>query len=261
MTSARGIEHHDGVRRLLAPAVFAALLAGGPAHAQASLRIATEGAYPPFNYVENDEPAGFEIELAKALCAAMKLPCTFQLQDWDSMHAGLKAGRYDAIVSSMEVTDERRRRYTFSKPYYRIPSALVGLKSRPDQPKTPDLAGSAVGVVEGSEFAAFLESRQPGPDIRTYARLDEANLDLLTGRIDYVLGDKLALSTFLGTREGKGCCRMVADLPVDRGGGYAVALRLGDNGLRDLFDRALDQVVADGSYDRIRAKYVPFDIK
>ena len=130
-----------------------------PSSAQGALRIATEGAYPPFNYVEGTEPAGFEIDLAKALCAKMSLPCTFVLHDWDGMYAGLREGRYDAIMSSMEITPERRTRYRFSRRYYRVPAALVGTKggdeSAPVRPE--DLAGRRVGIVHGSEFAGYLE--------------------------------------------------------------------------------------------------------
>ena len=70
----------------------------------APIRIATEGADPPFNYVEGSEPAGFEVDLGRALCAAMKASCVFVLQDWDSMIPALKEGRFDAIMSSMEIT-------------------------------------------------------------------------------------------------------------------------------------------------------------
>ena len=137
-----------------------------------------------------------------------------------------------------------------------------GPKGGADQPfRIEDLAGKSVGVVADSEFAAYLETLPVPPDIRTYNKLDEADLDLLTGRIAYVLGDKLALSTFLASREGEGCCRAVADLPVDRGLGVAVAVRKGDRGLAQMFDAAIAQVMKDGTYDRIRAKYIPFDIK
>ena len=247
-------------RLLLAAAAL--VLASTGASAQNPLRIATEGAYPPFNSIEAGEPAGFEVDLARALCDAMAVSCTIVLQEWDGLSSGLKAGRYDAIMSSMEITDERRRRYEFSKPYYRMPSALIGQKSdETAKGAAPDLADRSVGAVADSEFAAYLEALPKPADIRTYAKLDEANLDLLTGRIDYVLGDRLALSKFLATREGKGCCRLVASPPVDRGEGYGVAVRRGDLGLAATFDRALERVVADGSYDRIRAKYFPFDIK
>lgn len=239
------------------------ILSAGHALAQAELRIATEGAFPPFNYVEGSEPAGFEVDLARALCNAMGLPCIFVLQDWEGMIGGLKENRYDAVLSSMEITEERGRRVLFSKRYYRMPATLIGPRTsdgtEPVAP--PDLAGKSVGVLADSEFSAYLEARPNGPDIRTYNRQEEANLDLLTGRIDYVLGDKLALVKFLATREGKACCQKVADPPVQRGEGVGVAVRRGDRGLKEMFDRAIDKVMADGTYDRVRAKWFPFDIR
>jgi polar amino acid transport system substrate-binding protein len=256
-------------KRRTAIAVLAALMgllgaaAMTTARAEGELRIATEGAYPPFNYVEGQEPAGFEVELGRALCAAMGLPCIFVLQEWDGMHAALKEKRFDAIMSSMEVTPERRTRYLFSRDYYRIPAELIARKAD-DAPKdfsVEALAGRRVGVVADSEFSAYLEGLPRKPDVRSYAKLEEAQLDLLTERIDYVLGDKLEMTKFMASREGKTCCRHVADLPVDRGEGVAVALRKGDRALAEMFDAAIAKVKADGTYDRIRAKYIPFDIK
>lgn len=250
--------------RAVALAVALALAGVTDSSAQAVLRIGTEGAYPPFNYVEGSEPAGFEVELGRALCEAMGLPCTFVLQEWEGLHRALKAGKFDAIMSSLEITPERRTRYRFSRPYYRIPAALIGAKGDGDGPKPfepADLAGRSVGAVAGSEFASYLEGLPARPEVRLYNKLEEAQLDLLTGRIDYVLGDKLALWQFLTSREGETCCRHVADLPVDRGGGVAVAMRKGDRGLAEMFDAAIAQVMADGTYDRIRAKYFPFDIR
>ena len=228
-----------------------------------TIRIATEGAYPPFNYVENNEPAGFEVELGKAMCQAMRAACTFVLQDWDSMWSGLKEKRYDAIMSSLEITPERRHRYTFSKRYYRIPAALMGSKAAAVDAggSSPDLASRSVGVVADSEFAGFLESNYRNADVRKFGKLEEANLDLLTGRLDYVLGDKIEVFKFLDSREGKTCCRFIADLPVDRGEGFAVGLRKGDTALVALFDTAIERVIASGAYDTIRAKYFAFDIK
>lgn len=246
------------------PLALAVLLLLGlaPARAEDTIRIATEGAYPPFNYVENNEPAGFEVDLAKALCAAMKATCAVVLQDWDGMRAGLKERRYDAIMSSVEITEERRQRVAFSRHYYRIPGAIVGLKADTTATGTfPDIKGDRVGIVADSEFAEDLATTYPDALPRPFAKLDEAQLDLLTGRLDYVMGDKLALSRFLESREGQACCRFVADVPLVRNEGIGIAFRKTDTALRDRFDRAIESVIADGTYDRIRAKYIPFDIK
>jgi polar amino acid transport system substrate-binding protein len=235
-----------------------------PAQERRLVRIATEGAFPPFNYLENDEPQGFEIDLAKAFCAAMGVTCTFVVHQWDGIIRGLIDNKYDAIMASLAVTERRKTRIAFSKRYYFIPPAFIGQKDTDIAEVSPAaLAGRTIGTTEGSHHAAFLEAHYPDAEIRTYAKLDEADLDLLTGRIDLVLGDKLALSRFLKAKEGA-CCRIVGEPrpdPAQYGEGIAVGLRKADKDLKEMFNRAIAQVMADGTYDRIRAKYFAFDTK
>jgi polar amino acid transport system substrate-binding protein len=236
-----------------------------PAQEARAIRIATEGAFPPFNYMEGNEPQGFEVDLGNALCAAAKARCVFVVHEWDGMIKGLLRGEYDAIMASVGITERRRARIAFSKPYYRIPAAFVGRKDGSLSAVTPaTLVGKAIGTIAGSDHAHFLEERYPDAQVRTFASLEEADLDLMTERLDLVVGDKLAMTRFLDSREGQACCRLVADAPFDPAfyhPGVGVGLRKEDLGLKALFDQALDAVIADGTYDRIRAKYFSFDIK
>jgi polar amino acid transport system substrate-binding protein len=235
------------------------------AQEQPVLRIATEGAFPPFNLVDDKgEPAGFEVDLGRALCAAMKVSCTFVLQEWEGMSEGLRAGRYDAVMSSMANTRERRFRMSFSKPYYLAPAAFIARRDAAFPDTGPAaLKDKTIGAPGLTEHAAYLEDLYKGSDIRLFGTLEEAGLDLLSGRLDLVLGDKLALSRFLASREGA-CCQFVADAryhPAYHGFGVAVALRRGDLTLRERFDAAIDAVIADGTYDRIRARHLPVDVR
>ena len=236
-----------------------------PATGQPTLRIATEGAFPPFNYLDsNGEPQGFEIEIGKALCQEMAVTCTFVAHEWDGIIRGLLAKDYDAIMASLAMTPRRKARIAFSKRYYFIPPAFIGPKDSDIRDVSPAaLAGKRIGTTENSNHAAFLEARYADADIRVYGKLDEANLDLLTGRIDLVLGDKLALSRFLEEREGA-CCRFIADVSADPefyGEGIGIGLRKEDKDLKDRLNRALERLIADGTYDRIRSKYFAFDTK
>jgi polar amino acid transport system substrate-binding protein len=234
------------------------------AQEQRTVRIATEGAFPPFNYLDNNDPQGFEIDLAKAFCEAMALTCTFVVHEWDGILRGLLAKEYDAIMASLAITERRKTRIAFSRRYYFIPPVFIGQKDTDVTDVSPTgLAGTIIGTNEGSHHAAFLEARYPQSDTRRYAKLEEADLDLLTRRINLVLGDKLALSRFLKSREGA-CCRFVGEPAVDPvyyGQGVAVGLRKEDKELKAMFDRAIERVIADGTYDRIRAKYFDFDTK
>lgn len=230
-----------------------------------TVRIATEGAFPPFNYLEKDEPQGFEIDLARALCAAMKANCVFVIREWETIIKGLAAKDYDAVMASLSVTDRRKERIAFSKRYYRIPVSFIARKDQDIAGLTPEaLAGKRIGTTDRSEHVAFLEERYPQSELKTYGKFDDANLDLLSGRIDLVLGDRIALNRFLDAKDGSACCRLVGDAPHDPAfynPGIAVGLRKEDKDLREAFNRAIDMVMADGSHDRIRAKYFPFDIK
>jgi polar amino acid transport system substrate-binding protein len=230
-----------------------------------SLRIATEGAYPPFNVVDaTGEVQGFEIDLARAFCAAIKARCTFVIQQWDGITRGLLDREVDAIVASLHVTERRRRQIAFSRPYYRIPSTVIARKDSSLTGVTAEaLAGLSIGTVERSEVTSYLEARYATSDVKLYGKLEEASLDLLTERLDVVAGDKLVLSRFLASREGA-CCRIIGDLPADPAyfnPGAAIGLRQDETALRAAFDAAIAQVIKDGTYDRIREKYFAFDVK
>jgi polar amino acid transport system substrate-binding protein len=242
----------------------AALIQPLLAQEQRTIRIATEGAFPPFNYMEGNEPQGFEIDLAKALCEAMTVTCVFVVHEWDGIIKGLLDNKYDAIMASMAITERRKTRIAFSKRYYFIPPAFIAHKDADiTDTSQSGLAGKSIGTTEGSQHAAFLEAHHGDAEIRPYGKLEEANLDLLTRRIDLVLGDKLALSRFLKSKEGA-CCRVIGEPradPAQYGEGVAVGLRKSDKDLKERFNQAIARVMADGTYDRIRVKYFEFDTR
>jgi polar amino acid transport system substrate-binding protein len=253
-------------KRSLPVLLLGCALAAAPAASQPRpVRIATEGAFPPFNYLdERGEPHGFEIDLAKAMCEAMAARCTLVLHEWEGIMKGLLAKEYDAIMASLAITPKRRERIAFSKRYYFIPPAFIGAKESDLRAVTPDaLTARVIGTTEGSQHAAYLQAHYKKADIRLYGKLDDANLDLMAGRLELVLGDKLALSRFVNSREGS-CCRFIGDAPVDvafYGEGVAVGLRKEDRDLKAMFDRAIDRIMADGTYDRIQAKYFGFSTR
>jgi polar amino acid transport system substrate-binding protein len=255
------------------PALLACLFIGlGTAWAQdaapgqkPAIRIAIEGAYPPFNFIDqNGELQGFEVDLLKSLCEAMEAECVLVQHEWDGIIRGLLNREYDAVMSSLEITERRQKRLAFSDPYYRIPAVFIGPKGLERGAVTPKaLAGKRIGTTERSDHEAYLKEYYKDSEIVLYAKPDEANLDLLVERVDAVFGDKLLLTKFLESREGA-CCHILGDAPSDpayRREAYGIGMRQGDEPLRALFNRAIAQVKADGTYDRIRAKYFSFDIK
>jgi polar amino acid transport system substrate-binding protein len=235
-----------------------------PAQRQ-QIRVAIEGAYPPFNFIDqNKELQGFEVDLLKSLCEVMRAECILVPHEWDRIIKGLEKREYDAIMSSLEITERRRKRIAFSDPYYRIPAIFIGSREvAPGDVSPAALAGKTIGTTDRTDHETYLKEFYKDSEIALYSRTDEANLDLLVGRLDAVFGDKRILSKFLESREGS-CCHILGDAPKEptyRHQSYGIGLRKEDEALRTQFNQAIAQVKANGTYDRIRARYFPFDIK
>lgn len=230
------------------------------------IRVAIEGAYPPFNFIDpaSNELQGFEVDLLRSLCEAMQARCEPVQHEWDGIVKGLINGEYDAIMSSLEITEKRQKRIAFSDPYYRIPAVFIGLKEVAPGAVTPGaLAGRRIGTIERSDHETYLKTYYTDSEIVPYAKAEEANLDLVVGRLDAVFADQRLLTKFLESREGE-CCHVLGNAPAEpayRRETYGIGLRKDDGDLRERFNRAIAQVKADGTYDRIRARYFSFDIK
>ncbi|SLN39409.1 ABC transporter substrate-binding protein [Oceanibacterium hippocampi] len=234
------------------------------------VRIGTEGAYPPFNYIDSDgKLVGFDIDIAKALCVAAKFDCEFVVQDWDGIIPGLIAKKYDAIIASMSITEERKEKVDFTGKYYSTPAKFVGAKSmKVDIPEGTDagnkaLAGKAIGVQRATIHENFLRDNFPDADIKVYATQDEANLDLANGRLDLVMADSMALKEgLLNTEDGKDFEFKGPDYnePKWHGLGAGIAIRKGEDALRESLDKAIATIRADGTYQKINDKYFDFDV-
>lgn len=227
-----------------------------------TIRIASEGAYPPFNYVDsNNQLRGFDIDVAKALCAKMKADCTFAAQDWDGIIPALLANKFDAIVSSMQINEERAQKVSFTNRYYQIHLGLaVPLDSKIHDTNDTSFKGMVVGAASASAAASYAEDHygKNGADVRLYRSQDEADNDMTSGRLDAMVSDNIPLADWVD-KAGAQCCKYVGDIPKTEGD-IAVALRKEDGPLRDRFNKALSEIVADGTYAKISAKYFSFDL-
>ncbi len=229
-----------------------------------TVRIASEGARPPYNYLENNKLAGFEIDLARDLCARMKVSCSFIAQDWDGLIPGLLGHRYDAIMAAMEITGEARQKIVFTKPYIRMPSVFLTSKVPPILDTSPaGLAGKAIGVEASGTHEAYLEDVYKQSEIRPYATLEEAILDLAEGRLDAVIGDKDAIAEYMKTRKEAQCCVLAGGVPRDPayfGDGIRDRSSQGGQGTEGHVREGPGLCMADGAFARIRAKYFDFKI-
>lgn len=235
------------------------------AGAKPILRVGTEGAYPPFNYVDKDgKVKGFDIDIAKALCKESGMECQFVLQDWDGLIPGLIAKKFDAIVASMSITDERKQKVDFTHKYYQTPARFIARKGSGIVISKEGLKGKTVGVQRATIHENFIRDMFGDTvNIKAYATQDEANMDLVAGRLDLVIADATVLLTgFLNTPAGKDF-EFVGPGYTDKkwfGEGVGIAIRKGDNALRQKLNKAIDAIRANGVYQKINAKYFNFDV-
>jgi polar amino acid transport system substrate-binding protein len=249
-------------------ALVGVLLAVPPASARTwtELRIGVSGNYPPFTSVdEHDRFKGFEIDIALALCKRIKVRCEFVKQEWEDMIPSLIAHSIDAIFASMSITDERKRQIAFSDRYYQTPTAIVARKAlNLRDPSPAGMKGRVIGVQMGTLQEDYLEDIYVAAGAVSHAYLTqaEAQFDLARGRIDAIMVDKLSVYEWLGQDQGECCAYASADLNDARyvGEGVGAGLRKEDSDLRSMLNRAIADIIADGTYKQINDKYFPFSV-
>ncbi|WP_095407386.1 transporter substrate-binding domain-containing protein [Mongoliimonas terrestris] len=251
------------IKRFAAGLVIAASLSGG-AMAQEVVRIGTTPeSYPPFTVVDaSGTVTGFEADLADALCAEMKVKCEWVLQAWDGIIPALTENKFDAIIASMSITDERKQVVDFSDKYYNTPATFVGPKSEEITISPEGLKGKTIGLQVATIHLAYVEAKYKDIlEIKTYDTQENANLDLIAGRVDLLLADSIALEDGL-LKTPDGVDFEVKGEPFTdpmMGDGVGVAIRKGDP-LKDKFSAAIKAIRENGTYKAINDKYFPFDV-
>jgi arginine/ornithine transport system substrate-binding protein len=243
-------------------------LAASPASAELKkkYKVATEGAYKPFNWIdENNQLQGFDVDIAKELCNRIKVECVIVAQDWDGIIPGLLAKKYDMIVASMSITPERKKKVDFTQKYYNDPARFVTKKGSGIDPTKPEtLKGKTIGVQVSTIHEHFAKDTFGNiATIKSYDTQENANLDLANGRLDAVLADSVALDEgFLKTDAGKDFEFVGPGYndPKYFGEGAGIAVRKGDDELRSALNKAIEAIRKDGTYQKIESKYFKYDI-
>ena len=228
------------------------------------LVIGTEGAYPPFNNLQSDGTlTGFDVDIAKALCDEMKVECTFVTNDWDGIIPALQSKKFDAIIASMSITAERKEKVDFTNKYYNTPPAIAVPKdSTITEATEAGLDGKILGAQASTTHSNYGEAHMKKAELKLYPTAEEYKLDLVNGRVDAVIDDVVVLSEWLKSEDGA-CCKILGTLPIDpviNGEGAGIAVRKGDDALREKFNAAIKAIRDNGKYKEINAKYFNFDV-
>ena len=226
------------------------------------ITIATEGAFPPFNYLDRKGmPAGFEMELAQEACQRIKAECEFIALKWDELIPGLIDKKFDIIMSSMEVTRERRQRMGLSRRYYLSPGAFIAAKGAPFDGPPSLLRNKRIGIQRDSMHADWADkSFRRSAQLKRYDLVAQALVALANDEVDAVFGDKAQLWLWSQKPEGK-CCELVGQDIKDTqtlGVGVAAGLRKEDIKLREALNKAFGEMMTDGTYKKLNEKYFPF---
>jgi polar amino acid transport system substrate-binding protein len=240
-------------------AAAATLVFGTTAVAAEKIKVGTEGAYPPFNLIDaSGKVVGFDLDIAEALCAQMKVECEVVTSDWDGIIPALNAKKFDLIIASMSITDERKQAVDFTSPYYTNKLQFIAPKTKEFTTDKAGLQGKVIGAQRATIAGTWLEDNLAGVvTINLYDTQENAYLDLTSGRVDAVLADKFVNWEWLKSEAGQNF-EFKGD-PVFDNDMIGIAVRKGDP-LREKLDEALKAIVADGTYKQINDKYFPFSI-
>jgi len=248
-------------RIFLAAAVTLAFSAGAAAE---TLKMGIEAAYPPFNNKDaSGNVVGFDKEIGDALCAKMKVECTVVTSDWDGIIPALKAKKFDFLISSMSITDERKQVVDFTDPYYSNKLQFIAPKNVDFKTDKASLKGKVIGAQRSTLAGIWLDKEinedgmEKNISINLYDTQENAYLDLTSGRLDGILADKYANYEWLKTEAGR-AYEFKGD-PVEESDKIGIAVRQGDT-IRARLNLALKEIVEDGTYKKINDKYFPFSI-
>jgi lysine-arginine-ornithine-binding protein len=235
----------------------------GAAAADDVIRFATEAAYPPFNQRAADGSiVGWEIDLGMAMCEKMGRKCEFVAQDWDGMIPGLLSKRFDGIFASMSITEERKQRIDFTDKYYQSPAYFTGLKSTKIDRSAKDLGGVKLGTIGGVQ-ECFLKKFYPDAQVSIYRSAEDMYLDLEAGRIDAILAESVQTDFGLIRKKADAGYAFIGEPAVDKecyGEGIGIGVRKEDTALKAALNKAIADVRADGTYDKLVTKYFGYDI-
>lgn len=210
---------------------------------------AMSGTYKPFNYKENGELVGFDVEIAEAIAEKMGYEGTPKVTPWETILEGLKIGKYDAIIGSMAITEERSKQVDFSRPYYRSGAQIFVMNDNSEINSVEDLKGKKIGVVKSSTFGDV--AREYSDQVKEYASDVIALQDLPTGRIDAVITDQI-VGLVAKQENGLEIKEVGEPLWVDE---MAIPVEKGNKELLEKINIALEEIIEDGTYDKISEKW------
>jgi polar amino acid transport system substrate-binding protein len=223
--------------------------------ADGKIVVASEGAFPPFNYFQGPKLSGFEIDVAEALAKKMGVRIEWKALSFDALLAGLRQDRWDLVIASFGITPERSKAVTFTDPHYCSGGVIVA--KDPAIKSAADLKGKVVAVQTGTTYLENVQKLQGLKEVKNYPKDTDAYATLVAGRVDAWVTDKFVAKAALDANPKSGL-HMGDFVFVER---IASAIKKGNSSLEAAVDKALAEILADGTYEAISKKYFGDDIR
>ena len=225
------------------------------------IRFLTETDYPPFDYAGPDgAPAGFNVDLARLICEEIKVACTVQMRRFDTLVDALNSNGGDAVIASIAATPDMRKRVDFSDPYYRMPARFVARRDFAADVRPEALEGKKIGVVAGTAHEAYIKALFTEAALQPFPTTEAARAALKKGEIDLLFGDGISLAFWLNGTDSAGCCEFRGGPYMESryfGEGVGIAVRRGNDLLRQAFNWALFRLWEKGRFTDLWLRYFP----
>ncbi len=229
------------------------------------IRFVTTEDYPPFSFRgEDGRPTGFNVDIARAICTELAIRCTLEILPFEQLVEALDSGKADAAIAGIAISAASRERTDFSDRYFRSPARFVARHGDPAQKVTPDaLASKSVGVVADTAHEAYLRDFFNEIAIRRFPDADAARAALQKGDIDLLFGDGVQLALWLNGTASAGCCVFVGGPFTESlyfGEGMGIAVKRGNDPLRQSLNYALAQLWEEGVYTDLYLRWFPISV-
>ncbi len=229
------------------------------------VRFLTSPDYPPFQFLKPDQnPAGLNVDLARAICNELEFQCTIQALPWDDLLPALADGRADALIAGLRPSEELRAKADLTRPYFRLPARFAMNKNGALTDITPDLlAGKKIAAVAGSAHEAYLQAFFAKSEILSLPDFAAARAALKDGKADAIFADGVSLALWIGGTESAGCCVFAGGPYLESryfGEGLTIAVRKGDRRLRQDLDKILDEMEDKGILGDLYLRWFPLGI-
>ncbi|MFT4063918.1 ABC transporter substrate-binding protein [Paraburkholderia sp.] len=254
------------MKKLVLSVALALAASGAFAKEWSTIRFGVDASYAPFESKAPDgKLVGFDVDLGNEICRRLNAKCVWVEQNFDSMIPGLKAKKFDGALSSMSMTPQRAAQIAFSSKLFNTPTRLVAKQGSGILPTADSLKGKTIGVEQGTIQETYAKTywEPKGTKVVPYQDQDQVYADLISGRLDGALQDAVqAEQGFLKTPRGAGFAFVGKDI-VDAnilGNGAGIGMRKEDADLKAKVDKAIADMIRDGTYRKIEQKYFDFDV-